>query len=1057
MPPGNETSRPSIPGYTLQEEIGRGGMGVVYRARDLGFERDVAIKLLSDKFDAESFALARFRNEARITGQLQHPGIPAAHELGTLADGKPFLAMKLVKGATLQAMLDQRKDSSDERGKFIAIFEQVCHAVGYAHAHQVIHRDLKPSNIMVGKFGEVQIMDWGLAKVLGRERGDSLDKDETESLLFPDATTTGDEVVSDAQTAAFDPSKIDTSEKGDSATRTGSVLGTPAYMPPEQAKGEIRSLDARSDVFSLGAILCQILTGKPLYVGRRGQEVYALSVLGATQDAIERIEASGADTDLISLAKKCLAREQHARPADGQVVANEVATIRIEAETRARTAEKERSEAIIREAESQKRRKQFLMAASLIGLVLVLGISGTGIGLVLALASAGAERAAKEKALSAEGKERKAKEVATLKQKEAETERARAEEREQEAIAAVKRFGDTVANNPELKNSLGLHSLRKALLKEPLGFFKSLKGRLEENRSTQKDSLARLAAAADDLGFLTREIGDKQDALIAYEDAKTIWERLAREHPSTIEFQNELAASQRDLGSLLGETGKPQEAIQANQQAIRILEKLVKDNPTETEFQCDLAGTQNNLGGLLTETGQPEAALAAYEAARKIRQKLVRENPEVAEFQFALAQSYNNLGTLFSEIGLSDDAMRSYLEAKRIQKKLARENPTIFQFDYDLANSLLNLGGLFLESNQLPDALAAYEESKEIFRRLAQENPTNSEYSNSLAIALSNWADLLRVTGKPAKALTALNEAIGIRERLAKENPSVVEFQSGLGAVLHNLATHNLEAKEWLIAKELLQRAIQSQKLALAKYPQHLLYRQFLGNHYACLEVAASELQDKQLLAECQSGLAELAASDPQFAELDQQLTAIEQGGAAKTAPEMAALGQRAHTLKKFSLAATLFSDALSRNPELAVDRQLQLPYNAACSFALASNGEGVPGPALDDAAKTQLRAQAQSWLRQDLTQWQKFLGDRPTRESKQTVAQALAHWQEDLDLDSIRAAEKLAALPEEERKTWESLWAEVKSLQEKVAAEAATSQDKPSTPNASPLLGGSR
>jgi serine/threonine protein kinase len=253
---------PAVPGYQLVDEIGRGGMGVVYRARDLRLNREVAIKSLNPKYAADSAVATRFQAEAQLTGQLQHPGIPAVHELGTLPDNRPFLAMKLVKGRTLQELLKERDDlpspsgrgaggEGAERGRFIAIFEQICHAVGYAHAHHVIHRDLKPSNVMVGAFGEVQVMDWGLAKVIDPNRKTERPAEEEDD---PEAT------------AAF-VTAIDTPERGGSATRTGSVLGTPAYMAPEQAAGQIRRLDARSDVFGLGAILCQILTGHPPYEG----------------------------------------------------------------------------------------------------------------------------------------------------------------------------------------------------------------------------------------------------------------------------------------------------------------------------------------------------------------------------------------------------------------------------------------------------------------------------------------------------------------------------------------------------------------------------------------------------------------------------------------------------------------------------------------------------------------------------------------------------------------------------------------------------------------------
>src|SRR5262245_55401407 len=135
---------PRVPGYELSGEVGRGGMGIVYRARDLCLDRDVAVKLLQDGYPADSPIARRFTDEARVTAQMQHPGIPPVHDLRTLPDGRPFLAMKLIKGSNLDTLLGARPDPAHTRGRFVATFEQICQAVGYAHAHRVIHRDLKP-------------------------------------------------------------------------------------------------------------------------------------------------------------------------------------------------------------------------------------------------------------------------------------------------------------------------------------------------------------------------------------------------------------------------------------------------------------------------------------------------------------------------------------------------------------------------------------------------------------------------------------------------------------------------------------------------------------------------------------------------------------------------------------------------------------------------------------------------------------------------------------------------------------------------------------------------
>jgi WD40 repeat protein/tetratricopeptide (TPR) repeat protein len=349
----------SPPGYELLDLVGHGGMGVVYRARDLAFDRDVAIKLLSERYPAGSPAAQRFLSEARITGQLQHPGIPAVHQIGTLADGRPFLAMKLIKGSTLETILKQRSDPSAERGPAeggLAIFEAVCQAVGYAHAHRVIHRDLKPANVMVGAFGEVQVMDWGLAKVLGEETP------ATEEALAAELTRAWTQVSPTPDTASY--------------TQAGSLVGTPAFIPPEQAAGEIERVNERADVFGLGALLTVILTGKPPYVGETFESVRVQALRGKLDDCFARLDACGAEPELVALCKKCLAFEPADRPADAGTVAAAVAALRAAADERARQAELERVHAEARAAEQRRRRRILLTASGVIALVFLAGFAG---------------------------------------------------------------------------------------------------------------------------------------------------------------------------------------------------------------------------------------------------------------------------------------------------------------------------------------------------------------------------------------------------------------------------------------------------------------------------------------------------------------------------------------------------------------------------------------------------------------------------------------------------------------------------------------------------------
>jgi serine/threonine protein kinase len=236
-------------------EIARGGMGAVLKGRDMDLGRDVAVKVLLETHRGKTELVQRFVEEAQIAGQLQHPGIAPVYELGQFADKRPYFTMKLVKGKTLATLLAARKTPDEERSRYVGIFAQVCQTLAYAHARGVIHRDLKPSNVMVGAFGEVQVMDWGLAKVL-KEGGIA---DELRSRARQQAE------VSVIRTTRSEGSS--TPEVG-SHTQAGTLLGTPAYMAPEQARGEVELVDERADVFGLGAILCEILTGQPPFVGK---------------------------------------------------------------------------------------------------------------------------------------------------------------------------------------------------------------------------------------------------------------------------------------------------------------------------------------------------------------------------------------------------------------------------------------------------------------------------------------------------------------------------------------------------------------------------------------------------------------------------------------------------------------------------------------------------------------------------------------------------------------------------------------------------------------------
>ena len=322
-----ETPVPEIPRYTIKRRIGKGGMGEVFLADDSDFNRDIAIKILRN--EAPQGYARRFEEESRITGRLQHPGIPPVHYAGKTQDGRPFFAMKLIQGETLQVLRDC---GEIDHKNYAEIFQKICETVAYAHERKVIHRDLKPENVMVGPFGELQVMDWGLAKILESQGTDPVEREPESS---DDLTHIGE---------ARPPG---------SWTDLGAHCGTLAYMAPEQALGELECVDTRSDVFSLGGIICFLFTGTPVYLKGPNQRRNAIECNVA--EAFARLDKAEGTPELVALAKRCLSKERDERPKDAGEVARIVSEIRTSSEERARIAEIDGEKAKVEASEARKR------------------------------------------------------------------------------------------------------------------------------------------------------------------------------------------------------------------------------------------------------------------------------------------------------------------------------------------------------------------------------------------------------------------------------------------------------------------------------------------------------------------------------------------------------------------------------------------------------------------------------------------------------------------------------------------------------------------------------
>jgi serine/threonine-protein kinase len=710
---------PQLPGYEILSVLGHGGMGVVYQARQIALKRLVALKMILTGGHAGPDERDRFRAEAEAVARLQHPNIVQVYETGE-HKGRPFFSLEYVAGGSLALRLAEKPLAPREAA---ALVQTLARAMHYAHEHGVVHRDLKPANVLLAADGTPKITDFGLAK--------RLDDDSTR-------------------------------------TRTGVVMGTPSYMAPEQASGHSRGIGPTADVYALGAILYEALTGRPPFKAAsvfdtleqvRYREPVPPSRL---QDKLPR--------DLETICLKCLSKEPDRRYATAQELADDLAAFLVGRPIKARPIGP--GERMLKWARRHPA-VTGLIAVSIAALVTLLaGGIWYNTRLTRALASAEVERRRAEanflkarEAVDAMLTEVGDQRLAQVPQMEP-VRKALLEKalhfyegflQERSSDPAVRReTARAYQRTAEIYQLLGQHDQSEESLRQALLLQEQLAEKYPEEPGYRQDE----ATSRHALGNLYYATGRLEQAESLYKQSLALRDALVRTYPEAPEYIHELAKTYQNLATIYALGGRMPRAEEALQKALELRRQPAIVTAHNPAYQEELAKTQTNLGNVYLYTQRWHEGEQEYKQGVAVFEELVRDHPGVPKYQNELGGAYNNLGDLYRNLGRSADAEASCRRAVELREQLVRDHPRVLDYVTDLASSQSALGSALRDDGKEEEALTSFKQAVSALDDILRQSPQNSVARRYLQQTLTDRGDALERLGRHADALQDFERAL---------------------------------------------------------------------------------------------------------------------------------------------------------------------------------------------------------------------------------------------------------------------------------------------------------